>query len=213
VFGVWGLAYFNLRRIRVLFVANDARGPQTPVLLAPIIVAKTPTVSSAPKRSAVEILLICLAVLYLYGSMMMVVCAILRFPLFLPGFVFRGTAASVSELVFATIILIVGIGLLRRMKFAWFAAVILNAFGLVYNLAMFFPHNRALMAGYQQEITRSMYSGTLDPATNQMMNQTMNQMLGPIYVFSAVIGILMVGAVLWLLFLARPLFEPKRTVS
>ena len=44
------------------------------------------------------------------------------------------------------------------------------------------------------------------PASDQYLQ-------GPAYFFSAILAVLLAGAVIWLLLRARPLFEPKRQMS
>jgi len=205
--GVWWLVYFNLRRIRALFAENGARLQPRLLSQAPVPVGGVWIDASRPKRGAIEILVICLGVLYLFGAFEGIVEVFVRFPIFLPGYILRGNSASAVALVFAVFELGLGVGLLRKVRAAWVAAIAFNVLGLIYIPFMFSPHSRALMASYQQEIMHRMFSGILPyPAMDQAM-------LGPAYFFGAIVGVLGVGAVIWLLLLARPLFDAKRTVN
>jgi len=143
--GIWWLVYFDLRRIRALFARNGT--PVQPELLpyASLPPAQGPEASS---RNVIEILLTCLAVLYLFGAASGIVMALTQFPLFFLGFTFRGVSGSVVALAFAIFNLGVGIGILRRVKLAWVAALAFQFVGLISTLLMFLPRNRALMADY-----------------------------------------------------------------
>lgn len=205
--GVWWLVYFNLRRIRALFATNGVGPlPELPAQ-APVSAAGVWIDPNTPKRGAIEILVICLAVLYLLGAASGIVTAFLHFPLFFIGFVVRGTSASVAALLFSAISLGMGIGLLRRMKAAWVTALAFNALGLVSTLAMLTPRNRAMMADYQQEIFRHMFSGAFPYPPPSQFNPASTYFLG------AVVGALTVGAIFWLLLKARPLFDRKEIAS
>lgn len=198
------MIYFNLRPIRALFAANGRPAPEflpysgDPQLEA----AALPTTSGT---SVVEILLACLAVLYILGSVCGVVVALIRFPLFFLGFILRGPSALVASLVYALIALVIGIGLLRRIKAAWIGALALDVLGLVSSVLFFLPQNRVAMVNYQREMMTRMFPSLTFPggATNPyMQNPSM-------YGFSAFISVLTVAAVLWLLIRARPLFESR----
>ena len=205
--GVWWLVYFNLRRTRAVFAMNGAQPFPELLSQGPAAVEGVWIDPNKPKRSVIELLVICLAVLYFFGALWGVIEAFVRFPLFFLGFIFRGNSASVVGLVMAAIDIGLGIGLLRRMKPAWAVALAFNALGLVYMLFMLTPHYRATFADYQQEMFRHTFSGAFPyPPPNQLM-------MGPILIVSAIFGCLMVGAVFWLLIRARPLFEQKETAS
>jgi len=143
--GIWWLVYFNLRRIRALFARNGTPVQPELLLYTSLPPAQGPEASS---RNVIEILLTCLAVLYLFGAASGIVMALTQFPLFFLGFTFRGVSGSVVALAFAIFNLGVGIGILRRVKLAWVAALAFQFVGLISTLLMFLPRNRALMADY-----------------------------------------------------------------
>lgn len=205
--GVWWLVYFNLRRTRALFAANGPHQQPESLPQSPAPVEGVWIDPNKPRRSVIELLVICLAALYCFGALWGIVEAFVRFPVFFLGFTFRGNSASVAGLLMAAIELGLGVGLLRRMKPAWAVALAFNALGLIYTLFMLTPQYRAAMADYQQEMFRHTFSGAFPyPPPNQFM-------MGTIYFVSAIFGCLMVGVVFWLLIRARPLFEQKETAS
>ena len=203
--GVWWLVYFNLRRIRALFATNG--GPAQPELLSYTSLPQTqlPQGPATSQSSTIEILLTCLAVLYLVGAACGIVMALIQFPLFFLGFIFHGVSASIVALAFTIFNLGVGIGILRRTKAAWVAALAFQIVGLVSSVLMFVPRERTLMADYQLEIVQRMFSWSAIPVpTPNPYTQE------PIYIFSAILSLVVVSAVIWLLLRARPLFEPKK---
>ena len=217
--GMWWLVYFNLRHVRALFAGNDSRRQAEAILQAATVQAVgvpgqgggTWIDPNAPKRDAIEILVICLAVLYLLGAFFALVEVFVRFPWFL-GVTLRGWSASAVALLFAAIDAGLGIGLLRRAKAAWIGALIFNGLGVVWTAGMFTPGVRAGMVNYQQSMIQS-WSGILPqppPAETQLQTQLM---MGPMYDVSAGFGVLLVILIFWLLLRARPLFEPKKMVS
>lgn len=193
--GVWWLIYFNLGRIRSFFAPNEA--PETNGAIS----THTTELGNS-SASVVEILLKCLAVLYLVGAVPGVLMAFFRFPLFFLGFTLRGSSATIVSLLLAAIGLSIGIGLFRRARFAWYAALAFNVFGLTSSVILFAPHNRASMIDYQQEI-----NGRLFPGMNTLARQPSQVMQGPMWIPMALISFVCVGLVIWLLICARPLFD------
>lgn len=213
--GVWWLVYFNLRRIRALFASHGARLLAEPLPLAPIPVAGVwidpdnvwGNDRGKPKRSMIEVLVIGLAALYFLGACYGIGEAFVRFPLFFLGHIFRGGSTAVFGIVMAVIEIGLGIGLLRRTKPAWVAALVLNALWLVSTLVMLTPHSRAKMVDYQQEMMQHSFFGAFPQPSPAQITQTM---MGSVYFIGAIFGVLAVGAVFWLLIVARPLFDPKK---
>jgi hypothetical protein len=203
--GVSWLVYFNLRRVRALFMTSAERTQIELPASAPVAaVSAPPEIRSA--HGPVEILVICLGYLYLFGAIWGIAELFVRFPLFLLGHIFRGSSAGIFGLTMAVIDVGLGVGLLRRMKAAWIAVLVFNALGLIYTLEMLSPRYQAGMSNYQLEIMRRTLSG-LAPVPQPPIN------LAPMYIFSAIMGVLMVGAVFWLLLRARPLFERKELAN
>jgi hypothetical protein len=205
--GVWWLVYFNLRRIRELFSMDRTR-QLLEFALQPVATDAGVWIDpTRPKRSVIEVLVIVLGLLYLFGALWGVAEAFVRFPLFLLGHIFRGSSAGIFGLAMGVIDAGLGVGLLRRMKAAWIVALVFNALGLVYTLEMLSPRYQAGMADYQKEIMRRTLSGIVPVPPPPQLN------FAPVYVLSAILGVLMVGAVFWLLLRARPLFEQKELAN
>jgi hypothetical protein len=191
--GIWWLVYFNLQRTRELFAAGG-------LATAPADAAAT---SAVKRRSLTEILLICLAVIYLLGAIGGPVLALLHLPFFFLGMILRGAAGTIFALSISAISVGIGIGLLRRMKLAWFVAIGWQAMGLLSCLMLFLPSTRAAMAAYQQELQQQMnaWAPVSQSAASQFAQSPANALS------SAVFGLVVGLAILWLLLRARPLFE------
>ncbi|HEX5236684.1 MAG TPA: hypothetical protein VFW25_15295 [Silvibacterium sp.] len=200
--GLWWLFYFSRRRIRMIFAADGLRPGSGPGSQVPAEIEGVWIDSSKSSRGIVEILLICLAALYLIAGASGLITAFLHFPLFVFGFIVRGTTASLFAGLFFVISIGIGVGLLRRMKAAWVTALVFNGFGLVSTLILFIPRNRAVMMDYQSELVRRMFSGLVPVNSNQFM-------LGPFYLLGEISGVLTSLAIFWLLIRARPLFDRK----
>jgi len=198
--GGWWLVYFNLRRVRDLF-ANGGLAAAVPVQDGNFSDGEIRPL--AKHRSLTEILLICLAVVYLLGAVNGPVLAVLHLPLFFFGVIFRGAAAAAFAIVFSVTSLLVGIGLLRRVKLAWIGAVVLQGVGILSSLTLFVPRTRATMAAYQQELQQRMLTW-LPTSTGAGGQFTQSPTT---WLASAVFGLVIGGAILWFLFRARPLFE------
>jgi hypothetical protein len=196
--GVWWLVYFNLRRIRELFATGAlVAAPESAESFAGAAVAPP-----ARQRSVTEILLICLAVVYMLGALNGPILVAFHWPLFFFGVVLRGTAGAVCALLMSALSLAVGIGLLRRAKPAWFGAIALQVVGVLSGLLLFVPSVRATMVAYQQEIQQRIFSWMPASQLGNPYVQTPG-----IFLFSAVFGLVLALAILWFLLRARPLFE------
>src|SRR6185437_15245720 len=147
--GVWWLVYFNLRRIRALFATRNAL--RQPEFGSRLPVAGARIESNASNRGATEILIICLAVLYIFSGASGIITALFHFPLLVFGHIFRGGAATAISCFLIVVSVAIGVGLLRRLKVAWGAALVLNALGLVSEVMLVVPSNRARLVSYERE--------------------------------------------------------------
>lgn len=208
--GVWWLVYFNLRRVRELFMAGTANAleaaPAGGMWVDP---------SQKPGRGVTEALLIGLAVLYLLGGVSAVGVAFIQFPTYLFGHIFRGSSAEAILLIFGVINLGMGAGLLRRVKAAWLLAILVNCFGIVSTLFLLLPGSRATLAVYQLELVHHQLElfhhmvGSMAPIPGQGQFLVMQSWM---YGVLGVLGTLIALGVIWLLVKARPLFDTKRSV-
>lgn len=195
--GVWWLVYFNLRRVKAVFAAYGVLRQNGMAPAAPMEGVWVDP--SNQKHSAIGTLVNCLAVLYILGAVSGVVCALLHFPVFFLGHIFHGTSAGLLLLAMSAISIAIAIGLIRRMKVAWIGALVFNALGVISELALVLPANRAAIRSYQQEIVSRMFHA-FPMRTDQLMP-------GQTIVVGAIVGTLMLIAIFWLLIRARSLFQ------
>lgn len=198
--GVWWLVYFNLRRIKAVFVAHSVR-PE--VVTAAFVPIEGPRIDlNGPRRSVLGVLVNCLAALYIMGGVSGIACASFHLPLFFLGHIFRGTPATVFLAATSAISIGIAVGLIRRMRVAWIAALVFDALGVISELAILIPANRAAISSYQREILVRMFHGFPMPPNQLMMGET--------YIFvGAFGGALMFIVIFWLLIRARLLFQGR----
>lgn len=190
--GVWWLVYFNLRSVCAVFAGHVDVAPEERPADAPIERAK-------PEGDAIGVLVSCLAVLYLLGAAGMVVGALLHLPLLLFSHIFDGNAASMMMLFMAAVSIWMGIGMLRRLKAAWAVALVFNAFGLLSELWMLLPMSHT--PELEQELLVRMVGHGFPVESSPLIE--------PMILIGAVGGILLILAVFWMLWRAKPLFEAK----
>lgn len=215
--GVWWLVYFNLRRVRAAFSSNGGRvlpelAFQGPAHAPAELVAPSGGVwidPSRPRKGAIEILVMCLAGLYLLGALYGIAEVFIRFPIFLFGYTLRGNAASIVGFALAVIEVAMGVGLLRRMKPAWVTALLFNGIGTLYPLSMLIPRYRAALVDYEVELMQHMVPTMSRMAAPPPGQLDMTAMFGPMFVISGIIGMVVAVLVFWLLIKAKPLFEAR----
>lgn len=199
--GIWWLVYFNLRRIRAVFVARSV--PRQEAMAASVPMEGVWIDPNGQRRSVLGVLVNCLAALYIIGGVSGVVCASFHLPLFFLGHIFRGTPAALFLVSISAISIGIAVGLLRRMRVAWIAALVFDALGVISELALLMPANRAAISSYQQEISARLFHGFPMPPNQLTME--------PTYILvGALGGTLMLILIFWLLMRARPLFQGRR---
>lgn len=187
--GVWWLVYFSLGRTRRSFAASGTEA-------ALELMAEEPVDLVERANGVVGILVNCLAVLYLISVLFEAGTALLGYPPMFFGHLFMGRIGDAVWVSIGLISIGIGIGLIRRVKGGWVAAVVFTLLGAVSQAMLMTAYGQEQMLDYQQRFGH----GT---AMNQPMVTAMMHI-------GAIGGILMMAAVLWLLVKARPLFESKK---
>jgi hypothetical protein len=134
--GVWWVVYFSLRSVGLAFATGG-----TSVTVHEAIAAS----AYGPWRTVVVVL----ACFMLLGGAALLAMAWLRPPFFLLGVVFRGNASLAVALVLAALDFFIGVGLLVRLRAAFWTALVYEAFGVLSMILMLIPGYtaRALAAG------------------------------------------------------------------
>lgn len=190
--GGWWLVYFNIRSTKALFTKIPL-----PDLGQPEAIGSSLRVS--PRLGLIEILVMCLAALYLLGALSGLITLFARMPLYLAGFVIRGTPAAVTTVALIVLEAAIGVGLFRRLWLAWVAALTFDVYGLLSCLLLFLPASRVSFLNYQMELMRHLAFAPAGAPSPQLGSS--------LYVFSVVIGVVATTALASLLIRARPLFQ------
>jgi len=193
VIGIAWLIYFNLRGIKISFTTptiaySDATLPPP---------TEFPTTPPAPRTPVAIVVLACL---FLLGAFSCLIVLLLPFPAFLFGFIVTGPTVKIVYILLALLNAAIGIGLLRRDNRARLATYGLVAVGGVNLLLIATPWYRANFQAYSLEITRSFTPAWVLPTPPIVYS-------GPMLAFSALIGIVIYAAVLWILHRYRATFE------
>lgn len=130
--GVWWLVYFSLRPVREAF-AGAAPGGE------------------AAEGSGWQVVLTVWAWLLLICVLLFPFVLWMHTPLFVLGFLVRGAAAVAVTLVLIALAIFIGLGLLRKWKAAWYAAVAWQIYSLATMVSFLLPGVRARFASYQVE--------------------------------------------------------------
>lgn len=198
--GIWWLVYFNLRRVRTLFAAYGVRSQE---VVAAVPAGEVWVAPDKPKHSVsvIGVLVNCLAACYFFGAVTPVVLVPLHLPLLFLGYVLRGALAAVVLFLISAVAVGIGVGLIRRMKAAWIAALVFNALGLISELMLFTPGNRIILHSYQLEI--------FERISHVFPIQANRPIPGPMDAIGLIIGPLVTIVIFWLLIRGRSLFLQK----
>jgi hypothetical protein len=134
--------YFNRSSVRSAFAAAQARRQaQGQIPLQPSLSpasdqpqlpqAPPPPVNPQPVLGLAQIVLWIVAVLFLIGGLSMIALMLLGTSIFVLGWNATGPAAFFIELLFASVLLYAGLGLIRRWRISWYLAVALQLFSIV----------------------------------------------------------------------------------
>jgi hypothetical protein len=135
--------YFNFASVRAAFAQAAAlrRGGESSAEALPIL---------GPAQMVVWITAVC----FILGSASLVVLAWLGLPMFLLGWVARGPAALLLQLLLACLLLYSGIGLFRRWHGGWLLAVGLQLYSLLAVLLLLVPSYAARLFAMSAEMQR-----------------------------------------------------------
>lgn len=136
--GAWWLVYFNLKPVRAAFAPA---GPQ------PVEGRAEPAGSTAWR-----VVIMVWAWLLLLGALVYPLAIWARVPLFLFGVVVRGTDAMAVLLGMMLVQVVLGVGLLRKWKAAWYVGVASLAYWVLHVLSFMLPGSWARFTAYQQEV-------------------------------------------------------------
>ena len=193
--GFW-LYFFNRRNVKEQFKRAALPSPDFVTRSMPAIIQAS--TDATPHR---PVLIVFVAILFLFGSCIFPFIYLLHSPMFFLGVALQGRAAGVCLAVFAVLSLVAGIGLIRLRPWGWGVAIAYQVLGLV-NMAclVFIPgvSDRMFEAVMQYESSRGMPAMPMDFAFPMAIMR-----------ISLLFGIVFGIAILWVLFAYRKVFRPS----
>ena len=186
--GAWWLVYFNLRPVRAAFSGT------TQAVIAPEL-GESQGIVAQPQAGMPgwRIFIVVWACLMLLSPLYVPLIFLMHVPLFLFGFVLRGTPAMVVVLVLFAVQFYLGVGLLKKWKPAWYVALAWQVYTLVFFLTFFLPGVWTRFMAYQQEIQGSWLSRLNLPTAPPVMD------MRPFMAMGMALGAVMVGLLTWAL--------------
>lgn len=135
--GVWWLVYFNLPSVRAAFSGANLL-VTNPDILPPGGAAAFPIATQAGTPGW-RIVIIAWACFMLLGVLSLPLVLVLHTPIFLFGAVVTGTMELLVLVLMGIIELVMGIGLIRKWKAAWYVALFWQLYTIAYSLSMLIP--------------------------------------------------------------------------
>jgi hypothetical protein len=188
--GIWWLTYFNLRSVKTFFTPN----PYAPN-------ATLPPPPGFPNTPSTPTAIIVIACLFLLSTLGCLIALFLPFPAFLYGFILSGPIVKVIYIALGLLTAAIGIGLLRLDNRARLATYGLIALGAINLCLLATPWYRAGFRSYNLQLTESLRPAWVPPTPPFVFS-------GPILALSAVFGLAVYAAILWLLHRHRAAFTP-----
>jgi hypothetical protein len=171
--GAWWLVYFNLKPVRAAFSAT-AQPVMAPGL------SESQTIMAQPQAGTPgwRIVIIVWACLMLLSVLYVPMVFLMHVPLFMFGIILRGTPATVLILVLFAVQIVMGVGLLRKWKGAWYLALAWQVYSVVFFLSFLLPGTLARFTAYQQELMGRWGVSMTSPNANVFVNPMPFMMLG-----------------------------------
>ena len=154
--GLWLVVYFNLKRVRSAFATGGAALTEDQI-------------SADSEYNLWRGVVIAFACLMLAGSVFLLGMAWLRLPFMLFGMIFRGNSACIIALVFAAIQLFVGVGLLVRLRSAYWTAVGWQVFSVLSMALLLVPSYAARTLALGNEFSRRWMPFQMNAQINSTM--------------------------------------------
>jgi hypothetical protein len=148
--GVWWLVYFNLPSVRAAFSGANLM-VTNPDILPPGGAAAFPIVAEAGTPGW-RIVIIVWACLMLLGVLSLPLVLVMHIPFFLFGAVVTGSRELLVLVLMGVIELVMGIGLIRKWKAAWYVALFWQIYTIAYSLSMFLPGMGARFLATEEQI-------------------------------------------------------------
>lgn len=149
--GLWWAVYFCLPKVREAFTGAGL------MVTNPEIVPHGGSVTIAPAGggavSGWRVVILAYAGVMLLGVLSLPVVMLMHLPLFFFGAIVSGGAALAALAVMAALQIVLGIGLIRKWKFAWYLGMAWLLYGVAYTLAFLLPGMWDKFIAYQESLT------------------------------------------------------------
>jgi hypothetical protein len=146
--GVWWAVYFNLRHVRQAFAGTVVQGAAT---------------ASRSEFGPWHGVVTAMAILMLVGGVSVLGMARSHLPFLFFSVVLRGNHAMVALLLMGALQLFIGIGLLRRMRTAYWAAIIWQVYGILGAALYLIPSFRIRVAALYTESAQHLWIASHQP--------------------------------------------------
>ncbi|MGB9030030.1 MAG: hypothetical protein WCC27_07925 [Acidobacteriaceae bacterium] len=194
--GAWWLVYFNLASVRAAFAGTGQPAMETVPVLSPGVAAQAP--AGTPGWRIVIIAWACLMLFSIVGLPMVVM---MHLPVFLFGVVLRGAAGTTLMVALYAVMLYMGIGLLKKWRAAWYAALAWQVYTVAVFLSFLAPGMWARMMAYEQELQSHWGFAITTPDATMAMDMRPFMRIG--MVIGGVVGVAMVVVLTMALFKRR----------
>jgi hypothetical protein len=145
--GAWWLVYFNLAPVRAAFAGAGQAAMEAGPGASLGVVAQAP--DGTPGWRIVIIVWACVMLFSVVGLPMVLA---MHLPVFLFGLVLRGAAGTTLMVALYAVMLYMGIGLLKKWRAAWYAALAWQVYTVAVFVSFLLPGVWARFVAYQQEL-------------------------------------------------------------
>lgn len=197
--GAWWLVYFNVAGVRAAFAAADPRLGDGQGY------GEGQAQGSAVTGWRMVIVVWAWLLLVSAGFFPWAIWA--HMPIFVFGAILRGAAAVGVVLVYVAVQAFVGVGLLRKWKAAWYAAMLWQAYSIAYFVAMLVPGTWRRFTAYQREIAGQWHLTVTSPQATQMIDQ------GPFMMLAFGVGAVIFLVLTWALIRRREDFLEAPSIA
>jgi hypothetical protein len=162
--GAWWLVYFNLKPVRAAFAGTS------PAVIEPGL-GESQVLVAQPQAGMPgwRIVIVVWASLMLMSALYVPLVFLMHIPLFVFGFVLRGSAATATLLAMLAVQVWLGFGLLKKWTAAWYLAMAWQVYTVVCLASLVSPKVFAHFTAYQQELLGSWGVTVTGPNSTHMV--------------------------------------------
>ncbi len=179
--GVWWLVYFNVPAVRPAFSQSPALPVETGWAAPGVMAGQPQAFAQTEGTPGWRIVIIVWACLMLLSILYVPMLFLMHVPLFMFGMVMRGSGATALMLVLFGAQFVLGAGLLRKWKPAWYLGMAWQAYTVAVFLSFLVPAVRMRFMAYEHELMREW------AVSNHSGNMAMD--MGPFVELGMILGV------------------------